>query len=606
VVTVAIPDIQPTSKEGVNGGVHCVAALTDANIEHTLDTWSGKNSSAVFFPDRQPEPYLRTKLKKGLGKLAFSAVLIVGSDIGVDSAFNVESIKYDKPAAEFIQTLRTEPLQEQLRDIINSSQAEALPERPKLAESDQTATEIDKIDPKIIEVSQRHQVNPSFISSLITQPNTDRPILSPATARSIATARGIESFDLYDRVTVLDFSAWLTAELSTNLAIDQTSLSDENAKLLATGYFAGQPAAVKLKSGEAIANEAVAFVEQATSRWQVLANPVANPMITEKKAEQSAESQSSEAKAEDQPISINEHYPLENPSSEAIVEFLNWAAAQNNLRGDVLHLLAGEESTHRPDADENPPYKGMFQYDEPTFYVELGPKALAANPEIWRLLDVKTVGQLNIWDWRHQALTTSFAIANGESHRWPPLQVVLAELGINLSQIWRTANDVVPALKIQVRASVETEAKAEVASKSKAETTSQAPERTINDVDPYGLIRAEAMNPHLLEVIKKLAQKYNFAITDAKSHRPYSSLHPEGNAIDVGGAIGINGQPFGYGGHSDVLHQFIKDIAALLPRGVRCEIGVPNASYAEGLSENDCYVFVDIGNGAHVHFGTRA
>jgi hypothetical protein len=605
VVTVAIPDIQPTSKEGVNGGVHCVAALTDANIEHTLDTWSGKNSSSVFFPERQSEPYLRTKLKKGLGKLAFSAVLIVGSDIGVDSAFNVESIKYDKPAAEFIQTLRTEPLQEQLRDIINSSQGEEPLAVHEFAEGDQTVTETDKLDSKIIEASRHHQVDPHFIASLI-EPTTDRPLLSLSTASSIAKIRGIQSYDLSDRQTMLDFSAWLTAELSANLNINSANLNEANTKLLATGYFAGQSAALKIVSGEALANEADVLVEQTASRWQTLANTVANPMITEKKAEQSAESQSSEATAEDQPVSINEQYPLKNPSSEAIVEFLNWAAAQNNLRGDVLHLLAGEESTHRPDADENPPYKGMFQYDEPTFYVELGPKALAANPEIWRLLDVKTVGQLNIWDWRHQALTTSFAIANGESHRWPPLQVVLAELGINLSQIWRTANDVVPALKIQVRASVEAEAKAEVASKSKAETTSQAPERTINDVDPYGLIRAEAMNPNLLEVIKKLAQKYNFAITDAKSHRPYSSLHPEGNAIDVGGAIGINGQPFGYGGHSDVLHQFIKDIAALLPRGVRCEIGVPNASYAEGLSENDCYVFVDIGNGAHVHFGARA
>jgi len=109
-----------------------------------------------------------------------------------------------------------------------------------------------------------------------------------------------------------------------------------------------------------------------------------------------------------------------NASSGEVKDFIGKAAEAYGADPKVLSEIARRESNFKPDAvndwDSNAkkgtPSKGMFQFIEPTFN-SMAPKAKAANPKAWEGL-----GPLNWMDWRQQALTTAWAIKNGQGSHW--------------------------------------------------------------------------------------------------------------------------------------------------------------------------------------------
>ena len=112
--------------------------------------------------------------------------------------------------------------------------------------------------------------------------------------------------------------------------------------------------------------------------------------------------------------------PAKNASKAEIDAFIKQAAKAYGADASVLSKIAQYESGFKPDAVNNwdsnakkgTPSKGMFQFIEPTFN-SMAPKAKKANPEAWAGL-----GELNWMDWRQQALTTAWAIANGQGSHW--------------------------------------------------------------------------------------------------------------------------------------------------------------------------------------------
>lgn len=107
-------------------------------------------------------------------------------------------------------------------------------------------------------------------------------------------------------------------------------------------------------------------------------------------------------------------------SQGEVKDFIGKAAEAYGADPKVLSEIARRESNFKPDAVNNwdsnakkgTPSKGMFQFIEPTFN-SMAPKAKAANPKAWEGL-----GPLNWMDWRQQALTTAWAIKNGQGSHW--------------------------------------------------------------------------------------------------------------------------------------------------------------------------------------------
>lgn len=110
----------------------------------------------------------------------------------------------------------------------------------------------------------------------------------------------------------------------------------------------------------------------------------------------------------------------QNASQGEVKDFIGKAAEAYGADPKVLSEIARRESNFKPDAVNNwdsnakkgTPSKGMFQFIEPTFN-SMAPKAKAANPKAWEGL-----GPLNWMDWRQQALTTAWAIKNGQGGQW--------------------------------------------------------------------------------------------------------------------------------------------------------------------------------------------
>ena len=100
--------------------------------------------------------------------------------------------------------------------------------------------------------------------------------------------------------------------------------------------------------------------------------------------------------------------------------FFNYAGSVYGVNPDVLDSIARRESSYNPNAandwDINAqngiPSKGMFQFIQPTFnsYYD---SAAKSNPQAF-----KKLGQKNWMDWRQQALTTAWALANGKGSAW--------------------------------------------------------------------------------------------------------------------------------------------------------------------------------------------
>lgn len=112
--------------------------------------------------------------------------------------------------------------------------------------------------------------------------------------------------------------------------------------------------------------------------------------------------------------------PKDNADINEIKDFIKTAASAYGADPKVLEGIAQRESNFKPDAVNNwdsnakkgTPSKGMFQFIEPTFK-SMAPKAKAAKPEAWA-----GMGEPNFLDWRHQALVTAWAIANGQGSHW--------------------------------------------------------------------------------------------------------------------------------------------------------------------------------------------
>jgi len=110
----------------------------------------------------------------------------------------------------------------------------------------------------------------------------------------------------------------------------------------------------------------------------------------------------------------------QNPSQSEAKDFIKKAAGAYGADAGVLEKIAEKESGFKADAVNNwdsnakkgTPSKGMFQFIESTF-MSMAPKAKAANPQAWEGL-----GELNWMDWRQQALTTAWAIKNGQGSHW--------------------------------------------------------------------------------------------------------------------------------------------------------------------------------------------
>ncbi len=138
-----------------------------------------------------------------------------------------------------------------------------------------------------------------------------------------------------------------------------------------------------------------------------------------------------------------------------------------------------------------------------------------------------------------------------------------------------------------------------------AETAVEAPVE-LSDLQQGNLelLANAALNANLVTVFTELNNMYDFRIssTNGGKHSP-NSQHYQGNAIDIGGRAGINGEPFTYEGYSPLLEQFIKDTIDAMPEGTCLELGVPNARYVEAIRAYapQCKVFPDKGSGAHFH-----
>lgn len=100
--------------------------------------------------------------------------------------------------------------------------------------------------------------------------------------------------------------------------------------------------------------------------------------------------------------------------------YISQAAQAYGADPQVLTEMARRESSFKTDVANNwdsnakkgTPSKGLFQFIEPTFK-SMAPKAKAANPKAWEGL-----GELNWNDWRQQALTAAWAVANGQGSHW--------------------------------------------------------------------------------------------------------------------------------------------------------------------------------------------
>lgn len=113
--------------------------------------------------------------------------------------------------------------------------------------------------------------------------------------------------------------------------------------------------------------------------------------------------------------------PAETTSDEGEIKgFIAQAAQAYGADPKVLTEIARRESSFKTgvvnnwdsNAKKGTPSKGLFQFIEPTFK-SMAPKAKAANPQAWAGL-----GELNWLDWRQQALTAAWAIANGQGSHW--------------------------------------------------------------------------------------------------------------------------------------------------------------------------------------------
>ena len=100
--------------------------------------------------------------------------------------------------------------------------------------------------------------------------------------------------------------------------------------------------------------------------------------------------------------------------------FIAQAAQAYGADPKVLTEMARRESNFQTgvvndwdsNAKKGTPSKGLFQFIEPTFK-SYAPKAKAANPQAWA-----GMGELDWNDWRQQALTAAWAVANGHGSAW--------------------------------------------------------------------------------------------------------------------------------------------------------------------------------------------
>jgi hypothetical protein len=103
-----------------------------------------------------------------------------------------------------------------------------------------------------------------------------------------------------------------------------------------------------------------------------------------------------------------------------IQAFIAQAAQAYGADPKVLTEMARRESNFQTgvvndwdsNAKKGTPSKGLFQFIEPTFK-SYAPKAKAANPQAWA-----GIGELDWNDWRQQALTAAWAVANGHGSAW--------------------------------------------------------------------------------------------------------------------------------------------------------------------------------------------
>ena len=103
-----------------------------------------------------------------------------------------------------------------------------------------------------------------------------------------------------------------------------------------------------------------------------------------------------------------------------IQSFIAEAAGVYGSDPKVLTEMARRESNFQTgvvndwdsNAKKGTPSKGLFQFIEPTFK-SYAAQAKKAKPEAWANL-----GELNWNDWRQQALTASWAVANGHGKAW--------------------------------------------------------------------------------------------------------------------------------------------------------------------------------------------
>lgn len=115
----------------------------------------------------------------------------------------------------------------------------------------------------------------------------------------------------------------------------------------------------------------------------------------------------------------------------------------------------------------------------------------------------------------------------------------------------------------------------------------------------------------ILRVIAGLSESNKFTISSLKRDQALNigagtrSLHLIGRAVDISGRSGVNGVTFGYTGHNATVQAFIDSTTSIMPKG--CQIGVPNQDYVKITKANaknsNCYVFIDRGSAAHLHFG---
>ncbi len=113
--------------------------------------------------------------------------------------------------------------------------------------------------------------------------------------------------------------------------------------------------------------------------------------------------------------------PANNTTDQGEIKgFIAEAAKAYGSDPQVLTEMARRESSFKTDvtndwdsnAKKGTPSKGLFQFIEPTFK-SMAPKAKAANPQAWA-----NMGEPNFNDWRHQALTAAWAVANGQGSHW--------------------------------------------------------------------------------------------------------------------------------------------------------------------------------------------